>query len=415
MKSSRVISSAVARIVFDSRGSETIEVELASDGVSSRVSAPGGKSRGGREVQAYPPNGPLGALQSFNELVKRRLIGMDPRDQKGVDMMLKDVDGTPSFSVIGGNTAYSISICAASLAAKLEGLELWRYISRLSGLGASIPLPLGNVLGGGTHAGRGAPDIQEMLVFPTAAANPFEAIRTNITVHRRLGEKLSEVVEGYGGGRGDEGAHAPPLDNEAALKTVSDSSSGLKVSLGVDMAASTLYDSVSHGYMYRRSGVSRDRAGQMDFIEGIVDRFGLRYVEDPMEESDWDGFRELRRRLPKVLICGDDLVVTRPDLVREAARIGAVNAVILKPNQVGTLTTTLEAAREADRLNVVKVFSHRSGETCDPVLSHIAVGAGANLIKSGVVGGERVAKANELLRIWERSDGILKMSRVDIP
>jgi enolase len=413
MTGGHAITSAKARIVFDSRGSETIEVELGSDGLMARVSAPAGKSRGGREVQAYPPDGPGEAVQIFNKLVKPKIIGVDPADQKGVDGLLKEIDGTSNLSTIGGNTAYSVSICTATLASKLAGVELWQHIARLSGLKPSMPYPLGNVLGGGSHAGAGAPDIQEILTFPTEAENPYQAIRYNISVHKRLGERLASLLPDYGGGRGDEGAYAPPLENEAAIKAVREASAGLPVHLGLDVAASTFYDRGRVGYVYRRAGF-RDRMAHMEFLEMLALIFAVKYMEDPVEEGDWDGFREMRKRLPNILICGDDLVVTRAELIREAARTNAINAVILKPNQVGTLTETLEAVREADRAGLVKVFSHRSGETCDSSLAHIAVGTGANLIKMGVLGGERVAKANELLRIWEKADGKLEMSRVGV-
>ncbi len=413
MSGDHVISSATARVVFDSRGSETIEVELWSEGLAARVSAPGGKSRGGKEVQAYPSNSVGEAVKIFNSVVKNKIIGMDPSDQEGVDRMLKELDGTPSLSKIGGNTAYSISTCTALLASKLAGIELWQHIASLSGLKPSMPLPLGNVLGGGAHAGLGAPDIQEMLIFPAEGDNPYQTINNNISVHRRLGELLSNLLPDYGGGRGDEGAYAPPLDNETALKTVKEASAGYPVYLGLDVAASTLYDRGRGGYAYRRGGV-KARNAHMDFLETLALSYAVKYLEDPLEEGDWEGFREMKRRLPKVLICGDDLVVTRADLIREAARTNTINSVILKPNQVGTLTDTIEAAREAERAGLVKVFSHRSGETCDPYLAHIAVGAGANLIKMGVLGGERIAKANELLRIWEKANGKLVMSRVAV-
>jgi enolase len=252
-----------------------------------------------------------------------------------------------------------------------------------------------------------------MLVFHTAAKTPFDAVAENIAVHRRVGERLSEMLPDYGGGKGDEGAYAPPLDDETALKAVAASAGGV-TALGLDVAANSLYDSGRKVYRYRWMG-ELERSKHIQYLERLATSYGLKYLEDPVEEGDWDGFRDLRSRLPKVLICGDDLVVTRADLIREAAGSGAINAVILKPNQVGTLSATLEAAAEAESWGVAKVVSHRSGETCDSSLAHIAVGVGANLIKSGIMGGERISKANELLRIWEKADGRLEMSRAVVP
>ncbi|MEM4417934.1 MAG: hypothetical protein QXD32_07745, partial [Nitrososphaerota archaeon] len=248
MTQSFKIERAEARIVFDSRGSQTVEVELGSGSVSYSVAAPAGKSRGGREVQAYPSNGVAEAVKAFREMVRPRLLGADPADQRAIDGMLAEIDGTGGFSRIGGNTAYSVSICSAGLASRLAGKPLWEHVAKLSGLRPSIPIPLGNVLGGGAHAGRGAPDIQEILVFHTAAETPFEAVAENIAVHRRVGEKLSEMLPDYGGGKGDEGAYAPPLDDETALKAVKESAGGL-VAVGLDVAANSIY--ISGRKVYR--------------------------------------------------------------------------------------------------------------------------------------------------------------------
>ena len=415
MRESFKIEGARARLVFDSRGDETIEVELWSGGYVARVSSPAGKSRGKREVQYYPNDSVAEAVRVFNERLAPRIVGVDPADQEGFDGLLKEVDGTGRFERIGGNTAFASSVAAALLSSKLKAIPLYQHISESSGLSPRIPLPLGNVLGGGAHAGGKAPDIQEILVFSRRVEKPEDAIRSNIQLHKRLGKRLTEVLEGFTRGRGDEGAYAPNMGNEEALRVVRqvlETASG-NMAMGVDMASSNLYNAEGRRYVYKRDNVERSREEQITYVAKLVEELGLRYVEDPLEEDDMEGFTELMKQVGnKTLICGDDLLTTNASKIREAAKAKAVNAVIIKPNQVGTLSDTYEAAREAGRHGMVRVVSHRSGETCDGVLAHIAVGLGASLIKCGVVGGERVAKVNELLRIWEGGGGKVPLAEV---
>ncbi|MEM0443209.1 MAG: enolase C-terminal domain-like protein [Candidatus Caldarchaeum sp.] len=410
MRQSFKITDCEACVVFDSRGSETVEVELWSSQTSARVSAPSGKSRGKNEAVPFPPKGAGQAVEVFEKQLKPRLIGFDPADQRGLDTLMKQVDGTENFSNIGGNLSYAVSAAAALLTARLTDKPLWRYISELSGIKPSMPLPLGNILGGGAHAGGGAPDVQEFLVYPSYPRSVEEALKINIEAHRKLGRILMQKVGGYGGGRSDEGGYSPPVDDYSALKYVAEAVEGFDVGLGLDVAASTLYDPGSGVYVYRNRGVKRTRLEQLEFIKQLVEAFHLSYVEDPFEETDFSSFAELCRTFPDLLVCGDDLVVTRKELVKKAADNGSVRAVILKPNQVGCLSDTLEAAAEAERRGIVRVVSHRSGETCDAFLAHLAVGLGGKFIKAGVVGGERVAKANELLRIWRRHRGELAIA-----
>ncbi|MCS6768869.1 MAG: hypothetical protein NZ570_00315 [Candidatus Caldarchaeum sp.] len=412
MNQSFEITDADASLIFDSRGSETIEVELWSEKTSARVAAPSGKSRGSNEAVPFPPRGVVEAVELFERELKRRLVGFDPVDQRGLDMVLKEVDGTSNFSRIGGNLSYAVSAAAALLAAKLTDTPLWKYISNLSGIKPSFPLPLGNVLGGGAHAAEGAPDIQEFLVFPAKPSTAEDAFRTNIEVHRRLGRVLIQSVGGYGGGKSDEGGYAPPIEDKTALKYVAEAARGLDVGLGLDVAASTLYNPQTKTYVYRNRGVQRTTREQFNFIQELVESYKLSYVEDPFEETDFESYSELCRAFPSLLVCGDDLVVTRKELVRKAAERRSVRAVILKPNQVGCITDTVEAAVEAERHGIVRVVSHRSGETCDAFLSHLAVGLGGRFIKAGVVGGERVAKANEILRIWRKHRSELAIKEV---
>jgi len=416
MASSGRITQARSRLVYDSRGDETIEVELNSGREYAIVSAPAGKSRGRGEVQPYPGNSVEEAVKVFNRLLSERLVGVDPFDQVGLDQMLKEVDGTGRFEKIGGNTAYAASLALAALSARLQEIPLYERLSRLSGVGPKIPLPLGNVLGGGSHAGPGTPDIQEMLVFPAEVKHPLQGLSSNIKVHRRLGMILTAELQDFTGGRGDEGAFAPRLPSREGLRMVKQAAeivsekTGVEVRIGVDVASSSLYDERTSSYTYRREGMALSREQQIRYIRDLHEEFGIRYVEDPLHENDMEGFAELRDLCPRMMVCGDDLLVTDAARIREAARHGAVDAVIIKPNQVGTLSDAVEAVRECEKRGFLRVVSHRSGETCDGLLAHVAVGLGANLIKSGVVGGERIAKTNELLRIWEQSGGRIELA-----
>lgn len=411
-RESFIITDVDARVILDSRGSETVEVELVSGSVNARASAPSGKSRGTKEAVPFPEKGAAAAVQILRNVLKPRFVGVDPSDQRGVDELLKKVDGTTIFSNIGGNLAYAFSACTSILAARLKQIPAWKHISDLAGSKPAYPIPLGNVLGGGSHAGEGAPDIQEFLVFPIAASNIADAVKINIQIHRRLGGLLSKKVGGFGGGKGDEGAYAPPIDDEKALEAVKEAAEN-SAHLGLDVAASSFYDSAKHEYIYRNRKVTRSKQQHFEFLSSFVEKYGLRYVEDPFDESDFEAFADFCRAFPRLLVCGDDLVVTRVELIRKAAEAKAIRAVILKPNQVGTISDTIEAAREAERHGIVQVVSHRSGETCDHFLAHLAVGLGSKFIKAGVVGGERVAKANELLRIWYSAGDSIPMHRGD--
>lgn len=413
-RESFTITDAEAWVVLDSRGSETIEVTLYSGKVFATASAPSGKSRGSREAVPFPEGGAKQSVKIFTSSLRRRLVGRDPADQTDIDTLLKEVDGTENFSKIGGNLAYAVSACSVKLAAMLKQKPTWRHVADLSGLAPVYPIPLGNVLGGGAHAGEGAPDIQEFLVFPRKPGSVEEAVRMNVEVHKRLGKVLAKKVGGYGGGKGDEGAYAPPVDDEKALEAVKEASEGLDVGFGLDVAASSLYDAARKNYHYRNRGKHLTREQHMQHISELVEKYGISYVEDPFEETDVEGFAELCRAFPKLLVCGDDLVVTRAELIRWASEKSAVKAVILKPNQVGTITDTVEAAKEAEKRGIVRVVSHRSGETCDSFLTHLAIGLGGKFIKAGVAGGERVAKANELLRIWYKAGGSISLQEADM-
>ncbi|MEM0090007.1 MAG: hypothetical protein QXF84_01510 [Nitrososphaerota archaeon] len=413
MSSPSKIIDACARIVLDSRGDETIEVEVRTTKALGRAAAPAGKSRGIKEAVPYPSGGAKESLEIFKRTIKQRLIGLDASEQESIDLMLKEVDGTERFEKIGGNLAYAVSLATALAASASLGKSLHEFLNPNASI---IPLPLGNVLGGGKHAGKGAPDIQEMLTVPLNPKTPFDAIMANALVHKELGKILQKKLPNFPLGRGDEGAYAPNMHIYDALESVVEAAErvsemmGIKLGVGIDVAASSLWDEKRKCYVYENEGKHMTRDEHIGYIISLVREFNLVYVEDPVEECDFEGFKEVLKSVPSVLVCADDLVVTNATLIKKAGEIGAANAVIIKPNQVGTLTDTRNACKVAHELCMTPVASHRSGETPEGHLAHIAVGFECKLIKSGVVGGERVAKANELLRIGENLGSKLRMA-----
>jgi len=401
--------------VLDSRGRPTIEVEVETSlGGIGRYSAPSGASVGVHEAAAFPKGGIDEALKLLKEVVSPRLIGVDASDQRGVDELLKEVDGTSSFAKLGGSLAIACSVAVAKAAASSFCLPLYRWLG--GAMAYRIPAPLGNVLGGGKHAAAKSLDVQEVLVFPLNASTALEAVLANSEVHRRLPPRIARADPYFAGGKTDEGAWVARLSVKQALTIVRDvcdevaAETGCRMGMGVDLAASSLWDPKSKVYRYEAEGVTRTSEEQLAFVEELINTFDLLYVEDPFHEEDFDSFAELTRRFPSCMVCGDDLFATNIQRLHRGLEAGAANAIIIKPNQVGTLTDTFEAASLAKSRNYVIVASHRSGETEDEALAHIAMALSAPLIKTGVVGGERIAKLNELIRIAEENPSA-KMAR----
>jgi enolase len=402
------IESARARKVLDSRGRLTIEVEVETAlGGIGRFSAPSGASVGAHEAAAFPRGGVEEALKLFREEVAPKLIGMDSSDQRGVDEALRELDGTPNFERLGGSMAIACSIAVAKAASHSFGLPLYRWLG--GAMANRIPAPLGNVLGGGKHAAVRTLDIQEVLVFPLDASSALEAVMANAEVHRRLPSRIAKVDPSFAGGRTDEGAWTARLSGRQALALVKEvceevsDELGCRMGLGIDLAASSLWDDKAKVYRYEGEGAVRSMEEQLSFVESLLEEFNLLYVEDPFHEEDFESFAQLTRRVAPRMVCGDDLFTTNVERLRRGVESGAANAVIIKPNQVGTLTDTFEAAALARSKGYTLVASHRSGETEDEALPHIAIALSAQLIKTGVVGGERTAKLNELVRIEEEA------------
>lgn len=413
-----MIDTIHARKVFNSRGMDTIEVDVSTYGGFGSAGAPAGKSTGKFEVVSYPKGGVSKAIELVAKLVTPRLIGMDADEQEAIDQLLHEIDGTSDFSKIGGNTAYSISLAVAEAAASSHGIPLFQHLGGV--IATDLPHPLGNVLGGGKHAGGRAPDIQEFLAIPVKANSFREAAQSNILVHRTVRERIEKVDGSFTGGKGDEGAWAPNLGNDEALEIVCSSCEevsnklGVEVRAALDVASCSLWDARTEKYVYARDGVERDQGEQIEYIRELIEKYRLVYVEDPLDEDDFEGFAELLRGVKDCLICGDDLFTTSIERLSKGLRLGSANSIIIKPNQIGTLTDALKAVKLAKGAGYVPVLSHRSGETVDVHPAHLAVGFGCAIIKTGVIGGERIAKIDELLRIEETLGSSARLAGLNI-
>jgi len=384
------------REILDSRGNPTVEAEIWTIMGWGRAAAPSGASTGTHEAKVRPPRE---AIADAEQTLIPTLIGEDAGDQVGFDTRLREFDGTPNFGKIGANVAVALSMACGRAAATALNMDLFRYLGGV--FAGTTPLPLGNMIGGGAHAAN-ATEIQEFLVVPTGAADAGEAVFANAAVHRKVRELLAD--QGISAGKGDEGAWAPPISDAQAFDTltqavglVSDTLM-LNINMGVDVAASQMWD----GEVYRYRDRSRTTEEQISYIAELVDTHGLVYVEDPLHEEDFEAFSELTRQVgDRCLICGDDLFVTQVERIIRGIEVEAANCVLIKPNQVGTLTDTYEAVKVAQTHGMDTVMSHRSGETTDDTIAHLATAFGCIFLKTGAVGGERIAKLNELIRIEE--------------
>ena len=413
---SSVIEDVMARKLFNSRGQETIEVDIITTDGFGRAGAPAGASKGKAEVVSYPEGGVDVAITKLEELIVPELIGMDAEEQKEIDALLHEIDDTENLRNVGGNTVFAISIATAEAAATSYDLPLFQYLSGY--LTNELPYPLGNVLGGGKHALGKTIDIQEYLVIPFKAPSFAEAAKANIMVHQKVGALLRKADKNFTGGRGDEGAWAPNIENEEALKIVFKACEDVSEMQGIecraclDVAASSFWNPKESVYVYSKEGKKRDPGEQLEFMLRLIEEYNLAYVEDPFDEDDYEGFAELTKKVKNCLICGDDLFVTDSERLTQGIKMGAGNSLIVKTNQVGTLTDAWETTRLAKRAGYVPVMSHRSGETTDTHIAHLAVGFSCPVIKTGVLHGERVAKINELIRIEENLGNRAQMSRL---
>ena len=399
-----VIEDVRVRKILDSRGNPTVEVDIITWNGFGRAAAPSGASTGSREVVSFPEGGVSQVITEVEDLISSELIGMAAEDIEDIDEILKEIDGTDNLSAIGGNTTVAVSMAAAKAAAMSYNLPLYNFLG--GNFIKEMPYPLGNMMNGGAHAGPNAPDIQEFLVVPVGASDITEAVFANVEVHKRLKELISKKDPNFTGGKGDEGGWIPNITNDQALEIQAQACEevgdelGFIIKPGLDMASSEFWSEEEGKYVYGQDGLKRDSGDQVDYVKDLIDTYHMFYVEDPFDEKDFDGFAELTAKVgSKCRICGDDLFVTNAELLAYGIERKAANAIIIKPNQIGTLTDTYETVRLAKENNVMPVVSHRSGETCDETIAHLAIAFGAPMIKTGAVGGERIAKLNELIRI----------------
>ncbi|MDH5460327.1 MAG: phosphopyruvate hydratase [Candidatus Bathyarchaeota archaeon] len=415
---STVIEDIIARKVFNNRGEETIEVDVVTTSSFGRASAPAGESRGKAEVVYYPKGGVDQAIKKVEELIAPELVGLNSDFQEEIDRTLHEIDGAKDFRVIGGNTAFAISLATAEAAANSYGLLLFQYLGGY--IAHELPYPLGNVISGGKHTRGKTPDIQEFLVLPQGAESFLEAATANAQIHRRVGAMLIRKNKLFGGGRSDEGAWVANIGDVEALEVLADACEevsntlGFECSLGVDVAASSLWNAKRKSYVYQTEGKKRDSGEQLEFILKLIKKYHLVYVEDPFHEEDYRNFAELTKKAKNCLICGDDLFATNNERLNHGIKTHAANATIIKVNQVGTLTDAWETIETAKRAGCVPVMAHRSGDTCDWHIAHLAVAFKCPIIKTGIVEGARIAKINELIRMEEYLGDRAKMADLQI-
>ncbi len=400
-----LITSIKGRILYNSRGSQTIEVDIISDNEHiGRVCAPSGASVGKYEAQSFPQDKPEKSLDILKKNVKK-FIGLDPSNLKIIHETLREIDPTSNYSKVGGSLAFALTIASIESASKSLDIPMFKLLAK--DLTFRFPFPLGNIIGGGAHAGPGTPDIQEILVCATGSKTIRDAIEVNLAVHKEVGKILAKKDPSFTKGRGDEGGWAPKLKNDEALEIAAKACEqlgftlGKEVSLGVDFASSTQWNEKKKRYIYDRAGFENTPQKQIEFASNIIKKYKLVYAEDAVHEEAFEDMAILTKKFPRVLITGDDLLVTNTKILKKAVKIKACSGAILKVNQAGSLYDALEFAKEANNNNVKLITSHRSGESIDSHISHIGLATKSKMLKVGILGGERIAKLNELVRLSE--------------
>jgi enolase len=412
------ITDVYAREILDSRGNPTLEVEVfLESGAMGRAAVPSGASTGEREAlelrdgdkSRYLGKGVRTAVDNVNDIIAEEVIGMEATDQVGVDRKMLELDGTDFKSKLGANAILGVSLAVAKAAADDVGLPLYQYIGGANA--KELPLPMMNILNGGAHADNNV-DIQEFMIMPAGAESFAEALRMGAEIFHALKGVLKG--KGYNTAVGDEGGFAPNLkSNEEALEVIMEAIAkagykpGEDVLLALDVASSELFDKEKGVYTLENEAQKEKTPVQMvDFYENLVNKYPIISIEDGMAENDWDGWKLLTDRLGKrVQIVGDDLFVTNPKILKEGIQKGIANSILIKLNQIGTLTETLDAIEMAKRAGYTCVISHRSGETEDTTLADLSVAVNAGQIKTGsLCRTDRVCKYNQLLRIEDELD-----------
>ncbi|MBC3410012.1 MULTISPECIES: phosphopyruvate hydratase [Pseudomonas] len=405
------------REVLDSRGNPTVEADVLLDnGIIGSACAPSGASTGSREAlelrdgdkSRYMGKGVLKAIANINGPIRDLLLGKDPSDQKALDRAMIDLDGTENKAKLGANAILAVSLAAAKAAAQDQDLPLYAHIANLNGTPGqySMPVPMMNIINGGEHADNNV-DIQEFMVQPVGAKTFSDGLRMGTEIFHHLKAVLK--ARGLNTAVGDEGGFAPNLaSNEDALAAIAEACEkagyklGTDVTLALDCAASEFYEDGK--YNLSGEGKSFDAEGFADYLKGLTERFPIISIEDGLDESDWAGWKILTDKIgEKVQLVGDDLFVTNTKILKEGIEKGIGNSILIKFNQIGSLTETLEAIQMAKAAGYTAVISHRSGETEDSTIADLAVGTAAGQIKTGsLCRSDRVSKYNQLLRIEEQ-------------
>ena len=414
------IANIKGREVLDSRGNPTVEADvILEDGTLGRACAPSGASTGSREAlelrdgdqSRYLGKGVRKAVEAINGQIRDALLGKDSADQRSLDQIMIELDGTDNKANLGANAILAVSLAAAKAAAISLGKPLYEHIADVNGTAGqfSMPVPMMNILNGGEHADNNV-DIQEFMVQPVATKSFAEALRVGAEIFHSLKKVLK--AQGLNTAVGDEGGFAPNLpSNEAALAVIQEAVEkagyklGSDVTLALDCASSEFYKDGQ--YQLSGEGKSFDSEGFADYLAGLCERFPIVSIEDGMDESDWDGWKVLTDKLgSKVQLVGDDLFVTNTRILSEGIEKGVGNSILIKFNQIGSLTETLDAIKMAHDAGYTAVISHRSGETEDTTIADLAVATCAGQIKTGsLCRSDRVAKYNQLLRIEEALEG----------
>ena len=394
-----IIKDIKLRKIIDSRGNSTVEADISTNDGFGRAAAPAGASTGTFEAQAWPENNvDLGISNARKKLIPL-LTGIPANDQKAFDDIIKNEDGTKNLQNVGGNISVALSLACAKAAADSKNIPLFEHVSKTKSY--SIPAPMSNVLGGGAHA-IGGTDIQEYLV--TSFDNDVNtAIETNAAVHKEVAKILKEKFPSIALGKGDEGAWVAPLENVEALELVTKAvdnvhkETGVEIRTGLDVAASEFYKNGK--YVYKEQTLTPEE--QVDFMLGLIEEYDLHSVEDPLDQNDFQSWASLTDQTDSLII-GDDLYVTNSERLKQGIDMKSTNSILIKPNQIGTLTDTVKTVELAKNSDMATVISHRSGETTDTSIAHLGVAFESHAIKTGIMGGERIAKLNELVRISEK-------------
>lgn len=403
--SDSIISNVYHRIIFDSRGDKTVEATVILNKGKGVASCPSGISTGIYEVKNVPDGDLKIKVKDFNEICKRRLIGKDSSNQEEIDKILYEIDGTKNLSNFGAVNVLSTSIANIKAYASYLNEHLFKVINKSSNY--SLPIPLSNVIGGGKHARGLSIDLQEILVACKNAENIFQAIEANVLVHKKCFQILSKEDMYFSGGKNDEGAWITRVGNKKAVEIVKKAieqvknEKGFEFIIGIDFASSSIYDKQKSVYNYKLEKLSLNKEQHYKYVSSIIEEFNVSYVEDPFDEDSFEEFSQLRKDFKDILIVGDDLYASNKERLKKGIENDSSNGIIIKPNQVGSVSRIVETIKFAKENNIQIIVSHRSGETEDNFISHLATAFEAPLIKTGLIGGERMIKLNELIRIEE--------------